>query len=68
MIEEETVCAGRSVWHVFAHQDSAVIEKEPRSDERVIRMLAQLEAAPVTDRELEQMLNFMPDSMRKAMR
>ena len=66
MIEEEEVRVGLSVWRVCAHMDSAVAEKEPRSDERIMRMLAELEGTTITDRALEHMLNFVPDGGEKA--
>jgi len=67
-IPEEAVAAGESNWRVFAHTGGAVQQREPRSDERIMRLLAQLEAAPVRDQELERLLSFSPEYEGKAVR
>jgi len=68
MIDEEETDAGRSCWRVFAHRGGAVQEKALRSDEHVMRMLAQLEGVAAPENEIEHLLNFMPDSGQKAVR
>ena len=57
-IREEAVTADASRWHVYAHADNAQAGMARRSDERVARLLAQLEAAEPG--ELAQMLRFTP--------
>ncbi|MGN0773054.1 MAG: helicase-exonuclease AddAB subunit AddA [Candidatus Ventricola sp.] len=68
MIREEEVMAGESRWRVFAHFGGAATEKEPRSDEAVMRMLARLEGTAATDDELVRLLNFTPQDARRAVR
>ncbi len=67
-IREEEVIAGESRWRVFAHRGGAATEKEPRSDEAVMRMLAQLDAAPLTDDRLAALMDFTPQDARRAVR
>ena len=67
-IREEEVKAGESRWRVFAHRGGAASEKELRSDEAVMRMLAQLDAAELTDAALAALMDFMPQDARSAVR
>ncbi|MGN0776421.1 MAG: 3'-5' exonuclease, partial [Candidatus Ventricola sp.] len=67
-LREEEVIAGESRWRVFAHRGGAATEKEPRSDEAVMRMLARLDAAPLTDGELAALMDFTPQDARRAVR
>ena len=67
-IREEEVIAGESRWRVFAHRGGAATEKEPRSDETVMRMLAQLDAALLTDDKLAALMDFTPQDARRAVR
>ena len=68
MLREEEVVAGESRWRVFAHVGGAATEKEPRSDEAVMRMLAKLEGTAATDAELIRLLDFTPQDARRAVR
>ena len=65
--EEEVVC-GQSRWRVFAHQGGAALGRAVRSDENVMRLLAQLEAAQCADDALVQLMDFEPRSERAAVR
>lgn len=67
-IREEEVIAGESRWRVVAHRGGAAAQKEPRSDEAVMRMLAQLDRVEVTDEALARLLAFMPRDARRAVR
>ncbi|MBP3523451.1 MAG: helicase-exonuclease AddAB subunit AddA [Clostridia bacterium] len=66
MLREEEVMAGESRWRVFAHRGGAATEKEPRSDEAVMRLLAKLEGTAATDAELVRLLDFTPQDARRA--
>ncbi len=67
-IPEERVMAGASHWRVFAHEGGAGKALTQRSDETVMRLLAQLENTPLEDETLVHMLRFVPDDDRKAVR
>lgn len=67
-LREEEVRAGESRWRVFAHRGGAAAQREPRSDEAVMRMLAQLDGVTATDEELVRLLRFTPQDARRAVR
>ncbi|MED9821831.1 MAG: helicase-exonuclease AddAB subunit AddA [Christensenellales bacterium] len=67
-IPEEAVTAGESRWRVFAHEGGRTAEKALRSDEAVMRLLAQLEAAPLEDSEMARLMNFTAQDAHTAVR
>ena len=67
-IAQEAVSCGTSRWHVFAHHGGAALGRAQRSDERIVRLIAQLESAAVEDRQAEQLMNFEPHSAHAAVR
>ncbi len=67
-IREEAVTVGDSRWHVFAHTHSGASSLNSRTQEGVLRLLAQLEATPLEDEILAKLLAFRPESQNKALR
>ena len=67
-IREETVSAGSSHWHIFAHVGGAAAERRRRSDEAVTRLLSGLDSVPLEDDALAQMMGFVPDGAGSAVR
>ncbi len=67
-IREEAVACGQSRWRVFAHQDGEALGRAARSDERVIRLIAQLEGTKAEDESLVRMMEFEPGTGRSAVR
>jgi len=67
-IPEEAVQCGRSRWRVFAHHGGAALGRAVRSDERVMRLIAQLEQTPVQDEALLALMDFVPQSGQAAVR
>lgn len=67
-IREEAVQVGRSNWHVFAHTLSGSGVLASRTQEGVLRLIAQLENTPLEDEELARLLAFSPQSERVALR
>jgi len=65
-IREEEVACGQSVWRVFAHHGGAALGRQARSDEAVMRLIAQLEATPVEDGAAARMMDFAPHSGQAA--
>ncbi len=57
-IREEAVTAGDSRWHVFAHAVSGASALAGRTQENVLRLIAQLESAPLVDGDIARMLAF----------
>ena len=67
-IAEETVQAGSSHWHVFAHFDSSASTLSHRTQEGVLRMLAKLESTPLEDEMLARLLAYKPQAQKQALR
>ncbi|MDO5377709.1 MAG: 3'-5' exonuclease, partial [Clostridia bacterium] len=67
-IREEAVTAGASHWRVFAHRASAARMRGTRTQESVLRLLAELEATPLSDGELARLMAFDPGSGVPAVR
>lgn len=67
-IREEAVTAGASHWRVFAHRADAARVRKERTQQGVIRLLAQLEATPLVDGELARLMAFDPGSGVSAVR
>ena len=67
-IKEEAVDAGPSRWHVFAHMEDAAAARTSRTDETVKRLIAQLEAAPLEDEALAELMAYAPQHEKKAVR
>jgi len=65
--EEEVVC-GASRWSVFAHHGGEALERRARSDEHVMRLIAQLEGTAMEDEALVRLMDFEPDSTKAAVR
>ena len=66
-IREEAVEVSGSHWRVFAHMGGAVMARKARTDEDVMRLLAQLESMPA-DEEMIRMMNFVPGAGEAAVR
>ena len=67
-IPEEEIEADGSRWRIFAHLGGAIKEREPRSDEKIMHMLAKLKSTPVEDKKLDMLLSYMPEYGGKAVR
>ena len=67
-IREEAVKAGKSLWHVYAHSAAQQREREKRSDENVTRLLARLDAEPLEDLALAELMRFVPGDGGRAVR
>ncbi len=67
-IAEEAVTVGNSRWHIFAHHGAATSTLSRRTQEGVVRLLAQLEATPLTDDALAQLIAFTPQAQQKTLR
>ena len=67
-IREEAVTAGESKWHIFAHTHSGASVLSGRTQEGVLRLLAQLEATPLENETLSRLLSFKPEAQNKALR
>ena len=67
-IREEAVRCGASHWRVFAHHGGAALGRAVRSDERVMRLIAQLEGTRMEDAALARLLAFEPRSAQAAIR
>lgn len=67
-LREEEVAAGDSRWRVFAHRRGKGGALAGRTQEGVMRMLAQLESTPLTDGELEKLMAFEPGAGKAAVR
>lgn len=65
-IREEAVRLGNSAWRVFAHVGGAAGELPRRTEDVVLRLLAELAAAP-KDEALTRLMNFKP-GVRTAVR
>ena len=65
-IREEAVRLGNSAWRVFAHVGGAAGELPRRTEDEVLRLLAELAAAP-KDEALTRLMNFKP-GVRTAVR
>ena len=65
-IREEAVRLGNSAWRVFAHVGGAAGELPRRTEDVVLRLLAELAAAP-RDEALTRLMNFKP-GVRTAVR
>ena len=65
-IREEAVRLGDSAWRVFAHVGGAAGELPRRTEDAVLRLLAELAAAP-KDEALTRLMNFKP-GVRTAVR
>ena len=60
-IREEAVQLDASLWRVFAHVGGALAELPRRTEDTVLRLLAELAAAP-KDQEMMRLLNFKLDA------
>ena len=65
-IREEAVRLGNSAWRVFAHVGGAAGELPRRTEDAVLRLLAELAAAP-KDEAMTRLMNFKP-GVRTAVR
>ncbi|MBR5288342.1 MAG: helicase-exonuclease AddAB subunit AddA [Clostridia bacterium] len=69
-IREEAIQAGDSSWRIFAHTASGGASLSARTQEGVMRLIAQLESTPLEDHDLAALLAFTPqragESVRKA--
>lgn len=66
-IREEAVTLDDSRWHVFAHVGGSTSALSHRTQEGVLRLIAQLENTPLEDEELARLLAFTPKSARTAL-
>ena len=67
-IREEEVLCGQSRWRVFAHQGGEALGRRARSDEQVMRLIAQLESTKAEDESLARLMDFEPGAGRAAVR
>ncbi|MGN0996859.1 MAG: helicase-exonuclease AddAB subunit AddA [Candidatus Ventricola sp.] len=67
-LPEEAVQVGQSRWLVCAHAGGEAQERARRTDEQAARLIAQLEATPLTDARLLALLDFVPGSGQRAVR
>lgn len=67
-IDEEAVTAGDSRWHIYAHRGSGASALSHRTQEGVLRLLAQLENTPLEDETLLRLLAYTPRTQKSALR
>ena len=67
-IREEEVLCGGSRWRVFAHHGGAAQGMKMRSDEAVMRLIAQLEGTQLRDEALVRLMDYAPQSEMAAVR
>ena len=67
-IREEEVRCGQSHWRVFAHRSGEALERRARSDEHVMRLIAQLESTTMEDEALVRLMDFKPGGTKAAVR
>jgi len=67
-IREEEAALGDSRWRVFAHAAGGESALPRRTQEGVLRLIAQLEATPAQDADLARLLAFSPQAKKTELR